>query len=63
MNKIVPERAFYSNRAGKIEAQTLVFIATIVLVGIAAFGLGRLSATPILSGNVIIHEPGEPGTK
>jgi len=48
--------------SGKLAKSNSPFLLAIliVLVALAAFGLGRLSATGSVRGSLIIHEPGEP---
>jgi hypothetical protein len=39
--------------------KTLILVALVVLVGVASFGLGRLSAQGEGQKGLIIHQPGE----
>ncbi len=39
--------------------KTLVLVALVVLVGVASFGLGRLSALQEAEVGLVIHEPQE----
>jgi hypothetical protein len=36
-----------------------LLVAIVVLVGVAAFGLGRLSVMPSIEQEIIIHAPGD----
>ena len=51
---MIPERA---NKGNNLRL-ALILAAIIILVAIAAFGLGRLSAQNPQEGSLVIHQPG-----
>ena len=59
MNEIVPERPSKGNIGRQNRLQTALLLLLVVLVGVASFGLGRLSATEAREGGLIIHPAGE----
>jgi hypothetical protein len=55
VENIIPE----TSKKGNIGLKTLILVGLVVLIGVASFGLGRLSALEERDAGLVIHEPPE----
>jgi hypothetical protein len=63
---MIPKRGLFDNsgaQRGFVRLfDSLLVPLIVVLVGVAAFGLGRLSANPAPASSLVVHQEGEAST-